>query len=274
MDRLRTPFLIAALALAIIVVALDLGDASRLGFLDDMPELGQPDYIETLSDSMDWLPEPWRGDVESKLDEARKEGSSTSDTLARLGTIESPGLGIRYLALVDAVVLFTTVLVCAGVLVPRYVQGKTQGIVTLIFALLLIIGAISLVLLVAVPKLILMISLLLAAPFGTLAYLAVYGHFPRSTAAAALSALFLLKVLFGASLILAHQRFVQNKGLVLLVITALVATIIVTFLHAIVPIILVSITDAIAAIVVAVIAAIWGIALLVGGLLSVVKTVS
>jgi hypothetical protein len=58
---------------------------------------------------------------------------------------------------------------------------------------------------------------------------------------------------------------------VLLIVTSLVANLIVTFLHGIVPLFLVSITDAIAAIVVAIIGIIWAIVLLIGAIVAIVK---
>jgi hypothetical protein len=74
-------------------------------------------------------------------------------------------------------------------------------------------------------------------------------------------------------LVAAQQRFIQNKGLVALVITTLVANLVVAFLHGIVPGILVSITDAIAAIVLAIVAIIWGLVLAIGSIPSIVNAI-
>lgn len=70
-----------------------------------------------------------------------------------------------------------------------------------------------------------------------------------------------------------HPRFLRHKSLVLLVLTALVANIVIAFLHGLVPIFLVCITDALGAIVVAVLAAIWALSLLIGSLPAIVKAV-
>jgi hypothetical protein len=67
----------------------------------------------------------------------------------------------------------------------------------------------------------------------------------------------MLKLAFAACLILAHQRFIQNKGLVLIILTSLAANIIVSFLNGLAPAPLVSITDGIAAIVVFVLVVLW-----------------
>ncbi|HYF01609.1 MAG TPA: hypothetical protein VEJ18_21990, partial [Planctomycetota bacterium] len=124
---------------------------------------------------------------------------------------------------------------------------------------------------VALALLILMVSLLLAPIFGTAAYFAIYGDFDRGRAAGLLSAFMLLKLVAAACLVLAHPRFLQNKGFVLILLTSLLAHVVTAFLHGLPPGFLVSITDAIAGIISAVLAAIWGLVLLVGSLPAVVK---
>ena len=56
----------------------------------------------------------------------------------------------------------------------------------------------------------LLISLLLAVPFGTIVYLAIYGFFNRGGASATLSLLMLLKIVFAVCLVVAEQRFLQK----------------------------------------------------------------
>jgi VanZ family protein len=82
-----------------------------------------------------------------------------------------------------------------------------------------------------------------------------------------------LKLGFVVCLLLAHQRFLQNKGLVLLVLTSLLANLIIGFLHNFVPLPLVSITDAIGAIVVAILAVIWALVLLIFAIISIIKAI-
>ena len=118
-----------------------------------------------------------------------------------------------------------------------------------------------------------MIALFLAAPFGTLAYLAMYGSFNRAGASGVLGASMFLKLAAAVLLVLAHQGFLKMKGLTLLVLTSLVGNIIVSFLHGLVPIILVSITDAVAAIVVGILALIWAIVLLIFSIIAIVKAI-
>src|SRR2546426_922446 len=58
--------------------------------------------------------------------------------LAGLGGNKPPGLGIPYLALIDGVLLFTIGLMGIGLIVRENLQGKLQGIATLIFSILLV----------------------------------------------------------------------------------------------------------------------------------------
>ena len=126
----------------------------------------------------------------------------------------------------------------------------------------------------AFGKIIAMVSMLFAFPFGTIAYFAIYASFARGAASAVLSGVMLLKIGFIVCLLLAQQRFAQNKGLVLMILTALLANVVIGLLHGFVPIFLVSITDAIAAVVMAVLAGVWAIVLLVGALMATVKVVT
>lgn len=118
-----------------------------------------------------------------------------------------------------------------------------------------------------------MVSLLFSAPFGTIAYLALFGFFPRGDAAVVPSLLMFLKLAFCLFMVLAQPRFLQNKGMVLLVLTSLLLNLMLAFLHGVVPGVLVSITDAIGAIIIAIVAIIWGVVLLIGAIPAVVKAV-
>lgn len=274
LEKLRSPFLIAAMVAMVIVVAVELGASGILTLLGPASQSGEAAVTEALEAGQGVLPEPVRRQVQERIDRAREEEDDDIDeALAELADSSSPGLGIRYMALVDGILLFTTGLIVAGILTPEALQGKVQGVVTAVVGVLLVLAAIGLIV-AAIAKLLLMVSLLLAVPFGTLAYLAVYGSFPRALAATILGALLTLKLAYGAGVVLAHQRFLQNKGLVALALSALLANVVVAFLHGVVPGILVSITDAIAAIVVGICGAIWAVFLVVGGLIATIKTIT
>lgn len=182
----------------------------------------------------------------------------------------TPGMGIPYLAVVDALLLFTLALMGASLLIPERVHGRVQGMATLVVSILALLTGLAM-LFKAIALLILMVSLLTAVPFGTIAYLAVWGFFNRGGASGTLGLLMTLKVAAAVCLVIAQPRFLQNKGLVLLVLTSMLANAIVSFLHGLVPRVVVSITDAIGAIVVDVLGLLWAVALLVGALVSIVK---
>jgi len=242
MGELRKPFFFIALVAIGLVLLVDLGAALLIGGQDATASL---------------------------LTVAQERGI---DVGAAGGVQQPPGRGIPYLALIDVIAFYTAALMGASLLVPEKIQGRVQGVVTLIGSIILII--VSLILLViAFVEMMIMASLFVAAPFGLMAYLVLWGFFPRGEAAAILALLMFLKLVFAGFLILAQPRFLQNKGLVALVVTSLVATIVVAFLHGLVPIILVSILDDLAAVIIAIIAIIWAIVLLVGSIPAVVKSV-
>jgi hypothetical protein len=157
-------------------------------------------------------------------------------------------------------------------IVPERIQGRVQGLVTLIFSILLLLGDIVLVV-GAFTLLTLMVALFLAPPFGTIAYLAMWGDFDTGSAKAALALAMTLKLVFVGCLVAAHQRFLQNKGLVLVIVVSLAATFFLGVLHGAVPGFLVSVTDEIGAVVFGIVVAILAVFFLIGAVFSVVKAI-
>ena len=183
---------------------------------------------------------------------------------------ETVGMAMRYMALLDGLLLFTLALLAAPLVLPEGFLAKSQGIVSLVVSFLSVLGAIVMII-VAFVLLMLMVGFLLAVPFGTIVYMARWADFSRGTAAATLATLMGLKIALAVCLLLAHQRFLQYKSLVLFILTSMLANIVIAFLHGIVPSFLASITDALAAIVVGILAAIWAIVMLIASLPSIVK---
>src|SRR5688572_21318015 len=235
MDRLRAPFFFISLLALGLVVLVETGSSFLLGL---QPAMGAA------------------ADLGADVPPGAPESAG--------------GLAISYLALIDVIVLFTVALMAVGIIFSKRLHARSQGIITLIGAIVLIIVAIVLLFL-AIAQLILMVTLLLAFPFGTIAYLIIWGSFPRGEAAVVLSLIMFLKVVAIAFLIAAQQRFLQNKGLVLLMITSLLGNVVAVFLHGLVPGILVSITDDIAGIVFAIVAIIWAIILIIGSIPAIVR---
>jgi hypothetical protein len=257
-ESLRKPlFIIAAVLLALAVLI----------------ELGSP-LLERISGRVGSAASRVDGAVASIRSIPQFKDVPESEVKAKLsvGTDKPPGKGVPYMVLLDGLVLFTVLLIGTGILVPERVQARVQGIVTLIVSLLVLLAAIGKIF-IAVAALILMVTLLLAIPFGTIIYLIGYGSFDRESASVILSVTMTLKFLFAGCLAFAHQGFLKMKGLVLIVLTSIVAGIVVSFLHGLVPGILVSITDAIAGIIVAVLAALWAIFFLIGSIPSIVKSI-
>lgn len=265
MNKLRTPFLIVALLLVLTMVLIEIGSDQASKLLVWLPYINRIEAPEMpLGSVSELFPADQREELETLI-------SNNRDKLeVSAGVDDPPGYGVAMLRFVDGILLFTLFLLTSALIVPESVQAKVQGILTLIFAIALILAALVQIFII-LAEVILMISLLLAVPFGTIAYLIVYGSFPVGSAATILSLLFLLKILFIIALLLAHQKFLTNIGLVALTITALVANAVVSVLHGFVPGILVSISDGVAAIVIGIIAIIWAIILLIGSIPAIIN---
>ena len=241
MGSLRKPFLLLAMLAIVLVVLVELASGLMLGGADASGQL-----------------------------------ASTAGDLANLngvsGVSQPPGRGIQYLALIDVIALYTTGLFTISLIVPERVQGRAQGVATLIGSIILIIVS-FVMLIIAFIELMLMISLFLAVPFGTIAYLIIWGFFPVGKASVIIGLLMFLKIAWAVLLVIAQPRFLQNKGLVLLIATSLVCTLCLEFLHGLMPVILVSILDDVGAIIFSVTGIVWGIVLLIGSIPAIVKAV-
>jgi hypothetical protein len=253
MGELRKPFFIAAVVLILLAVAVETGATWFLGGVTAKA-----------------------GDMTSLLDDpafADQMHAVNPADLQSLNKGTPPGRAIPAMAVLDGLVLFTVLLMGAPMFIPERIFAKMQGVATLVVSLIALLGSIGGIFL-TFSLVMLMVALLTAFPFGTIIYLIIYGFFDRTWSNVTLSFLILLKVSFAACLILAHPRFIQNKGLVLIVLTSLAANIIISFSHAMVPRPLVSITDAIAAILVFVLVVLWAVFFLVGSIVAVVKAVA
>jgi hypothetical protein len=193
---------------------------------------------------------------------------------AQLGAIsqqvQPTGLGIAVLSMIDGLLLYIVALMGVSLLIPERIHGRIQGVVTLMVSLKVLFAAIG-QLFFAMAKLFFMLGLLLAFPFGTIVYMIVYGSFARGEASMVLDTGMVLKLGFGICMILAHQRFLKLISLVLVFLTAVLGTLIVSFLHGLGPSFLTSITDAVAGIICAILAIIWAIIFLIGAIISIVK---
>jgi hypothetical protein len=183
---------------------------------------------------------------------------------------EPPGRGITAMALLDGALAFRIALMVLALFVPPRLLGRVQGVATFLFSLLLLLAGIASLLFLLV-ELGVMVGLFLAPPFGTLAYLGIWGFFPRTDAAVLLGLLLFLKLAMVVFLVLAQPAFLKIKSLVAFVATSLLANLVLAFLHGLVPNPVTSIADEIGAIVVVVLGLIWLLLMLVGSVWGIVK---
>jgi hypothetical protein len=205
---------------------------------------------------------------QEELDKLRKDKAGELSGFSA----DRVGLAIPALVFLDGLLLYSLVLIGTGYLVPPRILGRVQGALTLIVAIVVILAAIAAILL-ALAKLLTMVALLLSIPFGTLVYLIVYGSFDKGSALAVLSLLFTLKLLVGGALVATHQRFLENKGLVLMILTTLLVNVVLSFLFGLLPGILASIVDAVAAILAGIVAVIWALILAIGAIVAIVLAI-
>jgi hypothetical protein len=257
-DRLRKPLLFLALVVTAVVVLMCLGSgllAKTAPFGDRVSgALADPTISKALAEhDID------RGDAQDQLD-------------SMSGETDPPGFGIRYLALPAGLLLVVMIQISLPMLVGDRVTGTVQGGISIVTGIVgIVLGVVMAIL--AFVALMLRVSLFLAVPFGTMAYLAIYGFFPVGRAAVILTSVMIALIAVGVLLLLAHQRFLQNRSLVLLLGTCLLLAFATMLLQGIVPGILSSITDALAGLIVAVVGIVWALVMLIGGIVAAVRAV-
>lgn len=254
-DQLRKPFFWAALIAWLLVVLVELGSS----FLP-VPDVTVRELRESIMRDQPADQDP------------PDEADLQSMVRARSEQPPRPGYAITALIAFDGMAFLGLFWMGAGLVISRRLVGRVQGIVSLIVALVTIAGSIVAVF-VLIALLLVMVGLFLAPPFGTLAYLAIWGFFSRGAAAATLGLLLGLKLATGVLLVLAQQSFIKNKGLVAVLLGSLLLNVVIGFLHGFPPGILVSITDVIAALIVLVVAIIWAIIVLIGSIVAVIKAI-
>jgi hypothetical protein len=252
-NEINRPFFLAALIAWFLVVLVEIGSS----FLP-VPDI----TAEQLSTTIQREKEPDQDMPEP--DELREMARQRNEQPPR------PGFAITSLIAFDAIAFLGFFWMGARLVISRKLAGRLQGITSLIVSIvILVLGMIAAFVIFAL--LMVMLGLFLAVPFGTLAYLAIWGFFPRSEAAATLGILMFLKLATAVLLVLAQRDFIKNKGLMLLLGLSLLLNMLTTFLHNFPPGILVSITDAIAALIILIVAIIWALILLIGSLVATIK---
>lgn len=181
-----------------------------------------------------------------------------------------PGLGLAALCFFDILLIYSYVMLGLEVVGLGAISGRLQWLAALIVSILGILAGIALVT-AAIALLNVMIALLLAVPFGTIVYMALYGFFDTDASRMILGMIMTIKIAGVVMIVLAAPTIFNNKGLVVLTATSVGFTFGLSFLHGFVPNPLVSIVDAIAAIVFGIVATIWMVLLLIGGVVSLLR---
>jgi hypothetical protein len=184
----------------------------------------------------------------------------------------APGYGIAALAWVDALLLLSVGGDSASRILPGRLYGVLQPIVSLLVSLSVTLGCFG-AFMAKLALLFTMVGLLLAPPFGTAAYFAEWGDFDTDTASICLTLSLMLKEAGVVLLLIAQQKYLGVKSLVLMVATSLVATFLVGFFHGFPPGPLVSIADVIAALVAIVLGGLWAVFTLIFSVLGVVRAI-
>ncbi|MFJ4027892.1 hypothetical protein ACIPWF_11110 [Paenarthrobacter sp. NPDC089989] len=243
-DALRRPFFIAALVVFAVVVLTEVGMALVLGQTAVDPV--SPGDADKLGVPLEVFLKTQKADA------------------------DPPGAGIGFLAFLDGLLLFTVVMLGLSLMMNLRTYGRVQGIATLIVTLLWVIAA-FLTALLALAKLFLMIGLFVATPFGTIAYLALWGSFPKGQAAAILGLLLLLKIVFAVLLILSQPKFLKVTGLVILLVISVLLQVVLGLIHGFLPGPLVSVGDQFWALVTVVVALVWALIMLIGSIPAIIN---
>jgi hypothetical protein len=254
MDEIRRPFFLAALVAWLLVVVVELGSN-----LIPVPAVSAAQLkAQILHDAPD-DPPPSDADLQDMVRVRREQPPR-------------PGYAITSLIAFDGMAFMGLFWMGAGLVISRRLAARVQAITALIVSLLAIIAGIVVALLL-LALLFIMLGLFLAPPFGTLAYLAIWGFFATGAAATTTGILLFLKLATVVLLVLAQQRFLKNKGLVVLLAVSLLLTLLISFLHGFPPGILVSITDVIAALVILVVAIIWSLLVFISSIIATIKAI-
>ena len=257
-SKLRTPALVAALVVAVLIVGVELGGSFR----------GSTSTFEGLGDRLTELRGnfgTWGTDGADQVN-SQVGGFSALENVLGTDASDVPGYAVAALITIDSLLLFTLIMFNLPLVVSPRLVAQLQGLISIIVGIVVILFAL-LTLLKVLVMVFLMVGLLLALPFGTIIYMVLYGHFDTREAAAIMSTLMLLKLVLSGALLIAHERFLLNIGLIALIASSIIAMVIISFLHNFLPVFLVSITDGIGAIIVTVIAIIWGLILVIGGII-------
>lgn len=195
-----------------------------------------------------------------------------SDMIEGVDADSPPGSGIGYLVLVDGFLLFSVAMLGLSFLLSQRLYGRIQGVATLVVSFLWLLWSLVMAL-AAFVLLMVMIGLFVAAPFGTIAYLAIWGSFPKGEAATVLGLLLFLKLVFLGFLVFSQPKFLKIIALMIHVALSFVLQLVLGLVQGLLPFVLVSIGDELLALVIAIVAIVGSLFSLVSSLPAVVNAV-
>jgi hypothetical protein len=185
---------------------------------------------------------------------------------------DAVGWGIPFLAFVDGIICYSLLWRSLNYVLPGSIQVKLQVPLALVGGILYILGAIV-ALFVAFALLLLMMTLLVAVPFGTLVYLARWGGFPSGTASATLGVLMACRVVTLVLLVFADKSALGHKGLLFTLILGFLGGAILSFLHGIAPLPFVAITDMIGALINVILGIVLALVIVIGSIVPLFRVI-
>ncbi len=197
----------------------------------------------------------------TSLDEDDQTYARTLDSKFR--TTKAPTtFATMSLALIDGLTLWTIALFATATLVRQSVHARVRSVISPLFYLLMLVVSVIMTL-ASLAALFAMLTLFLAAPFGTIVYLIKFGSFGSTGVMVTLGFATLFRFAALICLLLSSWRFLKNKTLIGLIATGYVLALIAGLVFGILPGILHAIVDAGLAIIFGIVAAIWSVILLV-----------
>jgi len=184
-------------------------------------------------------------------------------------SLDVNGYAIPALALFDSLLVLTVALIGAPFVFTHAAVGKFQGIVTF-FVAVSTIGASFVMIFKCISMLFVM--------FGTLVvffpYAFAFASFGVAESGLILLLVLFLKLGFLILLILSHQRFLTNIGLLRLIAYSILLTLLASFMHGLPPSFLASITDDLAGIAISLVSLFVAIKFLLSSLPAVRKAIA
>lgn len=202
----------------------------------------------------------WAAGIFACLALALELGSHAVVSLVDASAAE--GLSMPAMGLIDGLLLWLLLTLVTSTIIPAPVHNKLRALLTPLVYLVAVIVAVF-VFFGGVLKLTLMLSLLLAVPFGPLVYLSVYGNFGTDGVTLVTGIVTGFRAAVLVILCISSWRYLKNKTLISMATAGFISGFLVGLIFALLPGILHSVGDAVLAIIFAVLASVMSIVMFV-----------